>query len=68
MSDADKAALIFRLVESLDVTTADGRAGSGAILREIEAIEPGSIARLRAGLALRQAGASLLAEERTPDA
>lgn len=64
--DAELADLMMQLV-GLDLTSADGRAGSGAILREIEAKAPGSIARMQAGLALRRAGASLLAEGR-PDA
>jgi len=68
MSEQDKelAALMLRLT-GLDLTTADGRAGSGAILREIEVKVPGSIARMQAGLALRRSGASLLAEGQ-PDA
>nr|WP_303683305.1 hypothetical protein [Brevundimonas naejangsanensis] len=66
MSERDKelAALMLRLT-GLDLTTADGRAGSGAILREIEVKAPGSIARMQAGLALRRSGASLLAEGQT---
>ena len=65
--DAELANLMMQLV-GLDLTSADGRAGSGAILREIEAKAPGSIARMQAGLALRRAGASLLSEMRQPDA
>lgn len=65
--DAELADLMMQLV-GLDLTSADGRAGSGAILREIEAKAPGSIARMQAGLALRRAGASLLSEMRQPDA
>jgi len=66
-TDNDLADLMMQLV-GLDLTSADGRAGSGAILREIEARAPGSIARMQAGLALRRAGASLLTEMRQPDA
>lgn len=66
-SDADLADLMTQLV-GLDLTSADGRAGSGAILREIETRAPGSLARLQSGLALRRAGASLLPEARRPDA
>lgn len=65
--DAELADLMMQLV-GLDLTSADGRAGSGAILREIEAKAPGSIARMQAGLALRRAGASLLSETRQPGA
>jgi len=62
-NDAYLADLMMQLV-GLDLTSGDGRAGAGAILREIEALAPGSIARMQAGLALRRAGASLLAEGR----
>ena len=47
--DAYLANLMLQLV-GLDLTSADGRAGAGAILREIEALAPGSIARMQAGL------------------
>lgn len=53
-SDAYLANLMLQLV-GLDLTSADGRAGAGAILREIEALAPGSIARMQAGIALRRA-------------
>ena len=67
VNDAYLADLMMQLV-GLDLTSADGRAGAGAILREIEAKAPGSVARMRAGLALRRSGASLLAEARIADA
>lgn len=51
--DAELADLMMQLV-GLDLTRADGRAGAGAILREIEALAPGSIARMRAGLERRR--------------
>jgi len=66
-NDAYLADLMMQLV-GIDMTSADGRAGAGAILREIEAKAPGSVARMRAGLALRRSGASLLAEARIADA
>ncbi|WEK56506.1 MAG: hypothetical protein P0Y52_08025 [Candidatus Brevundimonas phytovorans] len=47
--DAELADLMLKLV-GLDLTCADGRAGAGFILREIEAKAPGSIARMQAGL------------------
>ena len=58
MSDRDKelAALVLQLT-GLDLTTADGRAGAGCILREIETKEPGTLARLRAACAARGATA-----------
>ena len=66
VQDTELADLMMQLV-GLDLTSADGRAGAGAILREIEAKVPGSIARMQAGMALRRAGVSMLAEGR-PDA
>lgn len=51
--DAYLANLMLQLV-GLDLTSADGRAGAGAILREIEALAPGSIARMQAGLERRR--------------
>ena len=56
-NDAYLANLMMQLV-GLDLTSADGRAGAGAILREIEALAPGSIARMQAGLERRR-GAQL---------
>lgn len=64
--DTELAGLMMQLV-GLDLTSADGRAGAGSILREIEAKAPGTIARMQAGLALRRVGVSMLAEGR-PDA
>ena len=51
--DAYLASLMLQLV-GLDLTSADGRAGAGAILREIETLAPGSIARMQAGLERRR--------------
>lgn len=56
-SDTYLAKLMLQLV-GLDLTSADGRAGAGAILREIESLAPGSIARMQAGLERRR-GAQL---------
>ncbi|WP_162140888.1 hypothetical protein [Brevundimonas naejangsanensis] len=39
----------------LDLHSADGRAGAGFILREIEAKAPGTLARLRAMTAIHRA-------------
>lgn len=54
MSDQDKelTALMLQLT-GLDLTTADGRAGAGAILREIETKAPGTLSRLRTACAAR---------------
>lgn len=65
--DTELADLMLKLV-GLDLTSADGCAGAGSILREIEAKAPGSITRMQAGLSLRRSGVSLLAEARIADA
>ena len=55
-ADKELAALMLRLA-GLDLHSADGRAGAGAILREIETKAPGSIARMRTACAARSATA-----------
>ncbi len=52
---AHHRAHLLRLVENLE-HGADGRAGIGAILREIEAIAPGAIDREAARLQARRLG------------
>jgi len=52
--DKELAALMLQLT-GLDLTTADGRAGAGAILREIETKAPGTVARMRTACASRGA-------------
>ncbi|MDY6922739.1 MAG: hypothetical protein SWI22_02120 [Pseudomonadota bacterium] len=54
--DEAKADLLFRLVKALDVSSADGRAGVGCLLRELEAVSPGAVERMAAGLQLRKIG------------
>jgi len=44
--DTARATDMVRLVEGLDLDSADGRAGLGALLREIEQEAPGAIQRL----------------------
>ncbi|CAN7166341.1 hypothetical protein [Brevundimonas sp. LjRoot202] len=56
MRDAEKAASLARLLEGLELDSADGRAGVMAILREIEAAAPGSVERMSASLQLRRLG------------
>lgn len=49
--DADR---LRRSLEGLDPRSADGRAGLGALLREIERMEPGIVQRICAETELRQ--------------
>ncbi|HYC99078.1 hypothetical protein [Brevundimonas sp.] len=59
--EADPAArlLAARLLEGLqglDLTSADGRAGIGALLAEIERLSPGAILQQAARIELRRVG------------
>lgn len=56
-TDEVKAALMVRLVKAaLHADTADGRAGLGAILRELRDADPAAVERLAAALNLRGVG------------
>lgn len=59
--DTDKAALLMKLVEGIEIDSADGRAGVRAILREIEAAAPGSVEMMAANLQTRRLGISTTA-------
>lgn len=53
-TDEEKAALMVRLIEAaLRADTADGRAGLGAVLRELQHGDPEALERLATGLQLR---------------
>ena len=57
--DLERAAKLTAIAEGLGAGGADGWAGVGAILRELEAIDPGCCERMAAGLELsrvRRAG------------
>lgn len=56
MADADMAGRLAKMVEGLEIDSADGRAGVRAILREIEAAAPGSVEQMAAHLQLRRLG------------
>lgn len=56
VDDEAKADVLLRLVRALDVSSADGRAGVGCLLRELEAVSPGAVKRMATGLQLRKAG------------
>ncbi|KQY96391.1 hypothetical protein [Brevundimonas sp. Root1423] len=55
-TDPAKAALLMKLIEGIEIDSADGRAGVRAILREIEAAAPGSIEMMAANLEMRRLG------------
>jgi hypothetical protein len=56
MTDAAQAQRLINTIEGLDLDSADGRAGVQALLREVEAVAPGSVERMAAGLQLRRLG------------
>lgn len=56
MTDPELASRLIKMVEGLDLSSADGRAGVRAILREIEAAAPGSVEQMAAHLQLRRLG------------
>lgn len=58
MTDAAHAERLLQMVEGLDLSSADGRAGVQGLLREIEAVAPGSVERMAASLQLRRLGLS----------
>lgn len=54
-ADEATADRMLRSIEGLDLTSADGRAGLTALLREIERAAPGAIERLSADIQIRRA-------------
>lgn len=52
--DARGAALLLKMVIAMEPTSADGRTGLGAVLREIETAYPGALQRLMNGLDARK--------------
>ena len=55
-SAPDPAARLLSVVEGLDLASADGRAGIGALLAEIERLSPGAILRQAATIELGRVG------------
>jgi len=52
----DTAARLSRALEGIDLTSADGRAGIGALLAEIERLPPGTILKQAAEIQLKRVG------------
>ncbi|MBB4081375.1 hypothetical protein [Brevundimonas lenta] len=50
------SARLLAALRGVDLTSADGRAGIGALLAEIERLSPGAIQRQSASMDLRRAG------------
>lgn len=56
-SEADRTDLMVRLAKAVILAdAADGRAGLGAVLRELREADPEALDRLAAGLQLRTVG------------
>jgi hypothetical protein len=51
---------LVKTLRGLDLASADGRAGLGALLRELERAEPGLVRRLSAEAAASERGVGLL--------
>ena len=52
----DPAARLLAALEGLDLTSADGRAGIGALLTELDRLSPDAILRQAASIELRRVG------------
>lgn len=55
----EHAATLRQSLQGIDLRSADGRAGLGTLLREVERIEPGIVQRICAEIELRQLGLPL---------
>ncbi len=56
MTDPDAATRLLEALRGLDLTSADGRAGLGTLLAEIERAAPDAILQKAAGIDLRRMG------------
>jgi len=52
----DEIGRLLEALQGLDLTSADGRAGIGTLLAEIERLAPGAVLRQAAGIDLRRLG------------
>lgn len=52
----DVGARLLAVLQGLDLTSADGRAGIGSLLSEIERLSPGSVLQQEARIELRALG------------
>lgn len=57
--DAEKRDRLARMIEGIDISGADGRAGLRTLLREIEHVAPGVIENEAAGLQLARVRSGL---------
>ena len=60
----DPTARLLAAIEGIDLASADGRAGLGALLCEIERLSPDAILQQAAGIDLRRLGWGREAERR----
>jgi len=56
MTPEDPTTRLLEALHGLDLTSADGRAGIGTLLAEIERLSPGAVLRQAAGIDLRRLG------------
>ncbi|WP_339914323.1 hypothetical protein [uncultured Brevundimonas sp.] len=59
MPETDPTARLVQALRGLDLTSADGRAGLGTVLAEIERLSPDAILQKAAGIDLRRVGWAL---------
>ena len=56
MQTEETTTLLLNALKGVDLTSADGRAGIGCLLAEIERVAPGSIMQRAAAIELRRLG------------
>lgn len=55
-SDSSRAERLSKILQGIDLTSADGRAGMRTLLREVESLSPGMIESEAARLTLTRLG------------
>ena len=56
MTPEDPTTRLLAVLQGLDLTSADGRAGIGTLLSEVERLAPGAVTKQAAGIELRRLG------------
>src|SRR6478672_6461750 len=67
MTPEDPTARLLAVLQGLDLTSADGRAGIGSLLSEIERLSPGAVLQQAARIELRALGWTGARGEPVPD-
>ena len=56
MTPEDPTTRLLAVLQGLDLTSADGRAGIGTLLAEVERLAPAAVLKQAAGIELRRLG------------